>query len=98
METDRDMDSIQPWSWNLDDLKKLIGQQESSRLEFKRSMLMTQSRETIAKELSIAVSAFANTEGGTIVVGIVEREEGKAKIADSIDTGIEITKWSPEQL
>ncbi|HEX9923067.1 MAG TPA: ATP-binding protein [Anaerolineae bacterium] len=88
----------EPWNWTKEDLDKLIGQAESIRLEFKQSRLLEESRERIANNLTKEVSAFANTEGGTIVIGIRERREGRARIADSIDNGVDIQTWSPEQL
>jgi predicted HTH transcriptional regulator len=54
--------------WNRGALEALLGQQESIRLEFKSSRLTESSHEAVAKELSVEASAFANTEGGTIVV------------------------------
>jgi ATP-dependent DNA helicase RecG len=43
------------------ELKKLLKSGESERVEFKR---------TFGKEVIISLSAFANTEGGKLVVGV----------------------------
>ncbi len=88
----------EPWNWTTDDLKNLIGQAESVRLDFKQSRLLNESHERITNNLSREVSAFANTEGGTIVIGIIERHEGKARIADRFDDGVDIKTWSPERI
>jgi len=43
------------------ELKKLLKSGESERVEFKR---------TFGKEVIISLSAFSNTEGGKVVVGV----------------------------
>jgi len=90
------------WQWLKQDLEILIGQPESLRLEFKSSRLLDlkdkkNSRSKIAENLSKEVSGLANTEGGTIVIGIEERREGKSRLADRIK-GVDVDVWSPEQL
>ena len=69
----------EPWNWTKEDLNKLIGQAETIRLEFKQSKIFDEARERIAENLTKAVSAFANTEGGTIVIGIGEAKFGSGK-------------------
>src|SRR4051794_20746390 len=59
-------------SWTEQDLLDLRGASESSRLEFKESRLLNDSKEKIAQTLSKEASAFANSEGGVIVVGMRE--------------------------
>jgi hypothetical protein len=66
------------WNWTRDDLDKLIGQSESLRLEFKSSKLLDSNHEELAQKISKEVSAFANTEGGTLIIGIEDDKEGKA--------------------
>jgi hypothetical protein len=91
----------EPWNWIREDLEQLVGQAESIRLEFKASRILDEnkhSREQIAKSISSEVSAFANTEGGVIVIGINEKPNGKARIAEGIDEGVDIASWSPERL
>jgi len=95
--------SREPWNWTKEDLEYLIGQFESLRLEFKDSRLLDpnakgNSLAKIADNLSVEASAFANTEGGTIVIGIAERKEGRARIAEKIDGGVSSADWWPERL
>lgn len=85
-------------SWTEQDLLSLKGLRESSRMEFKESRLLEQSKETVAKVLSIEASAFANSEGGVIVIGMKEKREGKARVADDIDEGFNTALVSPEWL
>lgn len=85
-----------PWDWTKEDLDKLIGQAESFRLDFKQSRMFEDDANKIIDNLTREVSAFANTEGGTIVVGIAEKRDGRTRYAERIDEGIDISKWSPE--
>jgi len=88
----------EPWNWKKENLESLIGQAESIRLDFKQSKLFEDNREKIASNLSVEVSAFANTEGGIIVIGMAEKREGKARIASHIDDGVNTSLWPPERL
>lgn len=80
------------------DLEKLIGQSETARLEFKQSKIFSKSREALAEDLSCHVSAFANTEGGTIVIGMEESKGKGFRRAIRIDDGVPASEWSPERL
>ncbi|HCG01117.1 MAG TPA: hypothetical protein DEV93_11310 [Chloroflexi bacterium] len=88
----------EPWNWTRTDLDALVGQRESLHLDFKQSALFNGPPERIAENLSAEVSAFANTEGGTLVIGMIERKEGRARIADQLDGGISSASWPPERL
>ena len=88
----------EPWNWTKEDLEQLIGQTESLRLDFKESRLLDQPREQVVNNLSREVSAFANTEGGTIVLGIIESGEDGPRVADRLDDGVDVGTWRPERL
>jgi hypothetical protein len=87
-----------PWNWTKDDLEKLIGQMESLNLEFKDSRLFDASPNRIVDELTKEVSAFANTVGGVLVVGVSEKKDGKSRIADNIGDGVDSKIWYRERL
>lgn len=82
--------------WTERDLQSLVGQPESSRLEFKSGKLVAE-RSNLIQTLSKEVSAFANSEGGVIVLGLSERTEGKSKVADVVD-GYPAGTFAPEWL
>jgi len=85
-----------PLDWTEQDLHDLIGQSESARLEFKSGRLLddrTKAIETISAE----ISAFANSEGGVLVLGIRERREGQQPVAAEID-GVDTSAVAPQWL
>lgn len=65
-----------PSEWTEEDLKQLVGQPESFTLEFKESAQCTPGP-GFTRSLAKDVSAFANAEGGTIVLGIKENRGGR---------------------
>ena len=90
---------IDSWKWTeKEDLEALIGKIETLRLDFKQSKIFNEPRERMIEKLTREVSAFANTEGGTLVIGIAERKDGKVKVADSVDEGVDIQNHNPEWL
>jgi predicted HTH transcriptional regulator len=69
--------------YNIEFLQSLVGQQETQLLEFKSSReLLNESADKrakfIASQIVPAVSAFLNTDGGQIVIGIEEEKSGIA--------------------
>jgi hypothetical protein len=80
------------------DLQRYIGQSESIRLEFKASALLSHEKDLLVKELTKEVSAFANTEGGVMIIGIKEGKQGKRNIAVEIDEGTDPTHMPPDRL
>lgn len=87
-----------PMEWTEQDLEDLVGQPESFRLEFKSSRLFKESQNRITDSLSREVSAFANSEGGHIVIGIEEEKKGRMRVAKGIDEGVDLKTVSPEWL
>ncbi len=87
-----------PWEWERKDLDNLIGQMESMRLEFKSSQIFIKKDDTsVGTDLSKEISAFANSEGGVIVIGIKESTKSPKK-ALSIDEGVDVKEWNPEKI
>lgn len=78
-----------PWTWTEEDLTALVasGRQENWHLEYKRSDLLTDKNRCI-RELTKAVSAFNNGDGGVIVIGIKEAKKGNRRYADELDGGV----------
>ena len=86
--------------YNIDFLQSLFGQQETELLEFKSSReLSNESADKRAKFISSqivpAVSAFLNTDGGRLVIGM---EEGKNGIAAHLSEGVPRSRISAHQL
>ena len=69
-----------PWEWERKDLDNLIGQMESMRLEFKSSQIFIKKDDiSVGTDLSKEISAFANSEGGVIIIGIKESTKSPKK-------------------
>lgn len=89
------LDETTPWLWKAEDLDELLGRTESLRLEFKSGRTISdKDNKQIAKTLTRELSAFANTEGGTLVIGIKESKSGEATALDGCDPN----KMSAERL
>lgn len=88
----------QPWEWTEDDLlqMKKIGAQENLHLEFKESAAFTKEDKS-RNDVSKFVSAFANTDGGTIIYGVKELGKPPSRFGD-IDDGFDPSEMSPESI
>ncbi len=75
--------------WGLEELDGIIGQDETSNLEFKRSTSL-ENTDPNKNELTKDVSAMANAAGGRIIYGMIEG--GDKKTAIELDNGTEQTK------
>jgi schlafen family protein len=72
--------------WTEEDVSQLKGRQESIRLEFKAGSLFdNKPQQTWVADLAKEVSAFANTEGGALVLGVTEEKKGKERVAGDAD-------------
>jgi hypothetical protein len=62
------------WEWTEDDLTQLITDKvvEHLGLDYKASAKLQRGNDRKATEVSIDVSGFANSAGGTIVYGMLE--------------------------
>jgi hypothetical protein len=82
--------------WDESDLLAMIRDeiQESLTLDFKRSAALDKSDNKKRNELSKDASAFANSEGGMLIYGIVE----DGHIPTAMDEGVDRTKITKEWL
>lgn len=71
--------------WSESDIKAYKGQEETIRLEFKAGALLDKQESAWVSDLSKEVSAFANTEGGVLIVGLREEKVGKTRVAADPD-------------
>lgn len=89
-----------PLDWTEKDLHDLLGLPESFRLEFKSGELLSKSNDGVARDLAKEVSAFANSEGGVIVIGLKEDKpaNSKARVASAVDGVKREFQWNVERL
>ena len=79
--------------WTLDRLKEYIGAEESLQLDFKSSRPLASGNKNDAKKfvdgLSSHVSAFLNSEGGLLLVGLEEEDrKNQPDIATGLSEGV----------
>jgi hypothetical protein len=89
----------EPWDWEEEDIELLITNeiQESLTLDYKRCESLDRKNPNWKTDLSKDVSAFANSAGGTIIYGVIE----KTHLPIAIDAGYDpkiITRESIEQV
>jgi len=72
--------------WTETDIQAMIGQSESIRREYKAGVMFDRDHESKwVENLSTAISALANTEGGDLILGVVEDRKSKPRVASVID-------------
>ena len=85
-------------SWEVSDIEKLVGTEEGIYLEFKRPSEFVKngkfSSDWAAKELTETVSAFLNSDGGIMLVGV---QTDKHKTDRKIEFLKPLEEWSSNQ-
>jgi hypothetical protein len=78
-----------PWEWRLEHLQALIDNRsaEDLHIEYKESRLFA-NKDNCVEELTKTVSAFNNSDGGVMIIGMKEGREGKKRYPDSFDEGV----------
>lgn len=89
--------------WTLDRLKEYIGAEESVQLDFKSSRPLASGNRNDAKKyidaLSCHVSAFLNSEGGLLLVGLEEEDrKNQPDIATALSEGVPRKLLTAQQL
>ena len=81
---------------SLNDLNALVTNQvqEDLHLDYKRSAALEKNPDEVKTDLAKDVSAFANSDGGVIVFGIVEEN----KLPNNVDAGVDHSKWTRERI
>ncbi len=88
----------QATSWELADIDELAGTEEGVRLEYKKpSEFMNEGRfspDRLSAELSETVSAFLNSAGGVILLGVQTDKTNKDKRTEALK---KVETWSSDQ-
>jgi predicted HTH transcriptional regulator len=86
---------IDKTSWTEEDIKNLIVNQvkENINLDYKASASLARMNDSCKKELSKDVSAFANSDGGILVYGVVEIGNIPIRIDDGFDPNVVTREW-----
>jgi hypothetical protein len=82
--------------WSIDDIRQLQGQLESPTLRFIESKVFQKPQRAL-KTLAKNISAFANAEGGSIVIGM-KAKRSRPPVALEIDSGIDPQQFPLERL
>src|SRR5687767_14830759 len=90
------MSRMHPLPRTLDDLNSMITDriEESLHLDYKMSATFTKSDDAVRKDLAKDVSSFANSDGGTVIYGVLEQ----GRIPVSLDGGIATATWPSERI
>lgn len=89
-----------PWEWEQVDVQELIDNKipEDLHIEYKGSTLLAKipqaEKENCTLKLTKEVSAFNNADGGVIVIGVVEGEEGGKNYPGDFDGGTDESQFS----
>lgn len=89
-----------PWEWQQADLQALIDDEiaEDLHIEYKESRLLARepqsAKDACVKTLTKTVSAFNNSDGGVIVIGMRERRKGNRNCPESFDEGVSESDFS----
>jgi hypothetical protein len=80
----------------VDDLKALVTNQvtEDLHLDYKRSAAFEKPPDEVKTDLAKDVSAFANSDGGVIVFGVIEENN----LPKELDGGVDHGKWTRERI
>lgn len=83
-----------PWEWDESDIESLITNQvpESISLDYKACGALGPN-DSRKNEISKDVSAFANSAGGTIVYGLIEKGHLPERIDDGYDPSVITREW-----
>jgi hypothetical protein len=85
-------------TWDLQDLEALVGAEEGTYLEFKKpSEFMKDGKfswDIISEELAETVSAFLNSDGGTILIGVQTDKDNRDKKVERLRN---IKIWAQDQ-
>ncbi len=88
--------------WTKQHLEALIGEEESHHLEFKSSRgLLQDSPAKFLSDLTCHVSAFLNSDGGTLIIGIEEargKDKKHAEKAIGLSDGIPRSRYTGKRL
>lgn len=84
-----------PWEWEENDLQEHINLriQENLMLDYKACGALTKNRNEVIKDVSKDVSAFANSAGGVIIYGMLEKGNIPTGLDDGLDPKYVSREW-----
>ncbi len=88
--------------WTRERLESYFGLEEGYELEFKSSEpLLGGKAEAYFNDLSAAVSAFLNAEGGLLIIGLEQapnRDKKRGGVAERLSAGVPRSAWNGDRL